>query len=99
MPGARWTLTAPLRSTRKLKVRSCLTSRRGVGVTITDKALRIARDKAGSMVIAHLRDAVAECLSGGIAAAKVRSLVGEAIRDRLLPYSKQATPFSEFKTA
>ncbi|MCC6154596.1 MAG: GntR family transcriptional regulator [Candidatus Hydrogenedentes bacterium] len=77
-----------MKAYRELEIQGVVTSRRGVGVTITDKALKIARDKAGNMVIAHLREAVAECLSVGIAAAKVRSLVGQAIQDRQLPYSK-----------
>lgn len=77
-----------MKAYRELEIQGVVTSRRGVGVTITDEALKIAREKAGSMVVAHLREAVAECLSVGILGAKVRSLVGEAIQDRQLPYSK-----------
>lgn len=77
-----------MKAYRELEIQGVVTSRRGVGVTITDKALKIAGDKAGTMVVSHLREAVAECLSVGITAAKVRSLVGEAIQNRQLPYSK-----------
>lgn len=71
---------------RDLELMQLVHTRRGVGVTVSEKAPKLCRDSAREMARNHLIDAVAECTSSGIPAAEVRKLVSKAIDDGVLPY-------------
>lgn len=77
-----------MKAYRDLEIGGVVESRRGVGVTVTEKGPKLAKDKAGAMVVAHLREAVAECLAVGIKPSQVRSLATEAAESGRRPYSK-----------
>ena len=74
---------------RDLELMSLVQTRRGVGVTIAEKAPKACKDKVRKMVTAHLRDAVAECIACGFAASEVRSTVSQVIDSGALPYEEK----------
>jgi GntR family transcriptional regulator len=73
---------------RDLELLGLVKTRRGVGVTVADKAVKIARDSTGPMVRQHLVDAVAECAASGMSNADIRSLVSKTLDGNVAPYQK-----------
>ena len=71
---------------RDLELMQLVHTRRGVGVTISEKAASLCKKGVHEMVRQHLRDAVAECVSSGITATDVRKYVKDAIDSGALPY-------------
>lgn len=71
---------------RDLELMGLVHTRRGVGVTISEKAPSLCRNKVRQMAQFHLRDAVAECLASGITAADVRKHIKTAIDSNAAPY-------------
>ncbi|NUM56551.1 MAG: GntR family transcriptional regulator [Candidatus Hydrogenedentes bacterium] len=78
-----------MKAYRDLELCGIVESRRGVGVTITEKAPKLARDRAGALVTEHLREAVAECVAVGIKPAQIRSLAADTITKSQGPYRKR----------
>lgn len=75
---------------RDLELMQLVHTRRGVGVTISDKAPGLCTDKVRQMAQDHLRDAVAECVASGISATDVRKYVKTAIDSQATPYDTTA---------
>ncbi|MBP8128672.1 MAG: GntR family transcriptional regulator [Candidatus Hydrogenedentes bacterium] len=71
---------------RDLELLEVVHTRRGVGVTISEKATRICRDRALSSVRSHLKEAVAECIACGLPAADIRKIVSQTIETAPQPY-------------
>ncbi len=71
---------------RDLELMRLVHTRRGVGVTVSEAAPGLCTDTAHTMVQAHLRDAVAECIASGISATDVRKYVKLAIDTNAQPY-------------
>ncbi len=74
------------KSYRDLELMQLVQTRRGVGVTVTDKAPGLCRTNARAMVTAHLMDAVAECVASGLPREEISKIVDEAIDSGTLPY-------------
>ena len=72
---------------RDLELLGLVFARRGVGVTVTDKAPKLCKDSVQNTVKSHLKDSVAECVSCGLSAAEIRALVSDTIQSGCLPYS------------
>ena len=72
---------------RDLEILQIVTTRRGVGVAISDKAPKICKEKTIDMVRGHLRDAIAECLAAGLSAADINAMVKTVATARVAPYS------------
>lgn len=72
---------------RDLELLGLVNTRRGVGVTVTDKAFKLCKDSTHAMVRNHLRDAVAECLASGFSDGEVRKIVTDAIEKGYKPYT------------
>lgn len=72
---------------RDLELLGLVKTRRGVGVTVTDKALKLCEDSTKDMVRSHLKDAVAECIATGLNQSDIRKLVDDTIRTGYTPYS------------
>lgn len=75
---------------RDLELMGLVITRRGVGVNVSDGALKLCKKRIHDMVKGHLRDAVGECTAAGITAAQVRKLTSDAISSRYLPYGPSA---------
>jgi len=71
---------------RDLEILKLVRPRRGVGVTITDMAVKACRDTVPAMVKGHLVDAVAECVAAGISGAEIRKIVAQTVEGRVGPY-------------
>jgi GntR family transcriptional regulator len=71
---------------RDLELLQLVHTRRGVGVTVAEKAPKISRDTTLAMVKCHLTDAVAECVAAGLPAADIRKTVADTIDSKLAPY-------------
>lgn len=71
---------------RDLEIMGVVTTRRGVGVSVSDKAPKLCEARMRAMVAAHLREAVSECMAAGLAAPEVRRIVTDAIESGLKPY-------------
>lgn len=71
---------------RDLELLQVVDTRRGVGVTVSEKAPKICGETAVAMARDHLADATAECIATGLSPAEVRKAVTEAIDSRLTPY-------------
>ena len=71
---------------RDLEIMGVVSTRRGVGVSVTDEAWKVCEGRIRAMVTAHLREAVSECLATGMSGAEVRKIVSEAIESGLMPY-------------
>jgi len=71
---------------RDLELLELVHTRRGVGVTISEKAPKICRDRMRPMVKQHLVDSVAECIACGLNEAEVRSIVDNTISAGIQPY-------------
>jgi GntR family transcriptional regulator len=73
---------------RDLELLGLVKTRRGVGVTVADKAPKIARDNTGPMVRQHLIDAVAECSASGMNNSDIRALVSKTLDGSVAPYQR-----------
>jgi GntR family transcriptional regulator len=71
---------------RDLELLQLVHTRRGVGVTVAEKAPKISRDSALVMVKDHLVDAVAECLATGLVATEIKKIVSDTIEAKTTPY-------------
>ena len=74
---------------RDLELLQLVHTRRGVGVTVSEKAPKISRDSTRTMVRNHLRDAVAECIASGFEASEVKEFVNETIDSGANPYESK----------
>ena len=72
---------------RDLELMGLVHTRRGVGVTVSEKALKLCGGKTRAMVENHLADSVAECLACGLSAVDVRKVVSSAIDSGRAPYT------------
>jgi len=75
-----------IKAYRDLELMGIVNTRRGVGVTITDSAYKIAHAKASKMVSDHLREAIGECVAVGMKPAEIRAAVSSALEDGTPPY-------------
>ena len=73
---------------RDLELMGIVQARRGIGVTVTDKAFKIAQSKATQMVMAHLQEAVNECVAVGLKSAEIRAAVTSALEGGASPYAE-----------
>ncbi|MDX9973912.1 MAG: GntR family transcriptional regulator [FCB group bacterium] len=71
---------------RDLELLQLVHTRRGVGVTVSEKAPKLSKDVTRLMVRSHLKDAVAECIAAGLTASEVKSIVSETIESGSSPY-------------
>ncbi len=71
---------------RDLELLQLVHTRRGVGVTVSEKAPKICKETAVAMARNHLADAVAECGAAGLSAVDIRKVVTETIDSHLAPY-------------
>ena len=71
---------------RDLELMGLVRARRGVGVTATEKAPKLCKESVVNTVTAHLIDAVAECISCGLTAAGIRTIVSDTITSGCQPY-------------
>ncbi|GMW00191.1 MAG: GntR family transcriptional regulator [Candidatus Hydrogenedentota bacterium] len=71
---------------RDLELLGFVTTRRGVGVTVSEKAPKLCKDRVSQMVRSHLEDALGECIASGLKAAEIRSAVSKAIDASVVPY-------------
>lgn len=76
-----------MKAYRDLEIMGIVESRRGVGVTITEKAARVASSMANNLVSARLRESVGECLAVGMKPADIKNLVAKYIQAGVHPYS------------
>ena len=74
---------------RDLELMNLVQTRRGVGATVSKEAPEIACTRVKRMVQAHIEDAVAEALAGGMKPAAVRSAVSGALNAKAIPYDKK----------
>jgi GntR family transcriptional regulator len=74
---------------RDLQVMQLVHTRRGVGVTISDKAPKLCRANVRQLVTSHLTDAVAECTAGGLSKNDILGIVESAITSGCKPYESQ----------
>jgi GntR family transcriptional regulator len=80
-----------MKAYRDLELKGLVESRRGIGVTVTEKAPKLASERANAMVTAHLREAVAECLAVGIKPAQIRTVTADAIQAARPPYQPSSS--------
>ncbi len=71
---------------RDLELLQLVHTRRGVGVTVADKAPKICRETTVGMVKGHLTDAVAECAAAGLSSAEIRKAVSDVLDSGVVPY-------------
>jgi len=71
---------------RDLELLQLVHTRRGVGVTVAEKAPKICKDQTISMVKSHLVDAVAECVASGLSTNEIRKVVTETVDAKTVPY-------------
>ena len=71
---------------RDLELLQLVHARRGIGVTISERAPKLSGETTRAMVMGDLADAVAECTAAGVSPAEIRKTVSEAIASRALPY-------------
>ena len=71
---------------RDLELLQLVHTRRGVGVTVSEKAPKLSKDVTRMMVRSHLKDAVAECVAAGLTGSEVKSIVSETIESGTTPY-------------
>lgn len=75
-----------IKAYRDLELMGIVNTRRGVGVTVTDGAYKIAHAKATQMVGAHLRETVGECVAVGMKPSEIRAAVSSVLEGGGLPY-------------
>lgn len=71
---------------RDLELLQLVHTRRGVGVTVSEKAPKLSKESTGKMVRNHLRDAVAECVATGLTANEIKAIVNETVESGVTPY-------------
>lgn len=71
---------------RDLELLQLVHTRRGVGVTVSEKAPKLSKETTRQMVRNHLRDAVAECIAAGLTQSEVKTIVNETIESGMSPY-------------
>ena len=71
---------------RDLELLQMVHTRRGVGVTVSDKAPKMAKQRVTGMVKRHLKDAVAECIATGFSTSEIRKMVSDTIDSGVIPY-------------
>lgn len=71
---------------RDLELLQLVHTRRGVGVTVSEKAPKLSKDVTRAMVRNHLKDAVAECIATGLTPQELKSIVNETIESGCNPY-------------
>ena len=71
---------------RDLELLQLVHTRRGVGVTVSEKAPKISRESTRIMVRNHLKDAVAECAASGMTPPEIKALVNETLEAGSTPY-------------
>lgn len=71
---------------RDLELMGLVSTRRGVGVSITSRAPKLCVEAARKLARDHLRDAVAECVASGLTPAAVRKIVTDSIESGARPY-------------
>src|SRR5690606_7546568 len=71
---------------RDLELLGFVTTRRGVGVTVSEKAPKLCKDRVQQMVRSHLEDALGECLACGMKPTEVRALVTKSVDANVPPY-------------
>ncbi|MCC6698788.1 MAG: GntR family transcriptional regulator [Candidatus Hydrogenedentes bacterium] len=76
-----------IKAYRDLELMGIVQTRRGIGVTVTDRAFKIATGKSMQMVQAHLREAVGECIAVGLKPTDIRSAVSAAVDSGIPPYA------------
>lgn len=76
-----------IKAYRDLELMGIVQTRRGIGVTITSKAYKVAHAKAMEMVQSHVREAVAECVAVGLKPTQIRAAVSKALNNGALPYA------------
>lgn len=81
---------------RDLELLGLVNTRRGVGVTVAEKAPKLCRDSARPTVKAHLIDAVAECVSCGYSASEVRTIVSDTIQSGRQPYETSKKEVNQY---
>ena len=71
---------------RDLELIGVLSTRRGVGVMVTNDAAGICGEPIRREAKGRLRDAVAECVASGHSVEDISSIVDGAIDEKHLPY-------------
>ncbi|MCX5757655.1 MAG: GntR family transcriptional regulator, partial [Candidatus Hydrogenedentes bacterium] len=71
---------------RDLEIMRLVHTRRGVGVTVAEKAMAISNGMTVAMTKSHLIDAVAECTAAGLSGGEIRKIVSQTIEDGITPY-------------
>jgi GntR family transcriptional regulator len=71
---------------RDLELMQLVHTRRGVGVTVSEKAPRLCKDRARLLVLDHVREAVAECMASGLNTTEIRKAVSDTIEAGSMPY-------------
>jgi len=71
---------------RDLEITGIVTTRRGVGVTIADKAVSKCATAARAMAARHLEVAVAECAACGFDATQIQTIVDKTVASGRKPY-------------
>ena len=74
---------------RDLELLQLVHTRRGVGVTVSEKAPKLTRDTTRVMVRNHLKDAVAECVASGLSEDEITKLVEETMKAGTRPYESK----------
>ena len=75
-----------IKAYRDLEVMKIVYTRRGVGVIVTEMALKLCEKNVRAMVLAHLNEAVAECVAAGVSAADIHAVVKAAMGKGSRPY-------------
>lgn len=75
---------------RDMELLGLVRTRRGVGVTVTDQAVKICKIETRKMVKANLTNAVAQCTASGLNASEIRKVVTGALENGAIPYAPTA---------
>lgn len=73
---------------RDLAVLGIIETRRGVGGMVSDKAPKLCAVRVKGMVLAHLKEAVAECMAAGLDQGEIDKTVKDAVKSKAAPYHK-----------
>ena len=72
---------------RDLELMGLAFTRRGVGVIVAEGARGRCLAGTRAMALAHLREAAAECLAGGLTHAEIRACVDRTVQEAPPPYA------------
>ena len=72
---------------RDLELLSIVKTRRGVGITVAPAAKAACAEQTRNMALAHLADALGECMASGVTDAAIRKAVESSLKARKLPYT------------